>query len=319
MIGASFDARMLIDTSRNGEALHSSGAIQAALTDRPRQRACDSWCNVRDAKLGEPPSSHTRLPHVVDAYVWVKPPGESDGCSDPQCPRFDASCASDDSLGNRPFNSQSEPRPQSNEPEAPEAGELYLYQVAQLGRDVLSPEARAAVYDGPQPSPSPPRPLPPPPPPPAAPPVASTPPEPMLGTLPSTAGAPATAADAAEPVLVALSDALRAHTFLAAAILLLGCLGARPHLSAGIAAGLGCHSFSGCWRARGAMKPSRLATAELHDEAASGGLHHDRIDHLQNRLTSRCEQVPQLGVEPWDWGAPPAVDAPVGWSEEAVV
>ena len=37
------------------------------------------WCNVDGAGLGEPPRAAPAA--HLDAYVWVKPPGESDGAS----------------------------------------------------------------------------------------------------------------------------------------------------------------------------------------------------------------------------------------------
>jgi cellulose 1,4-beta-cellobiosidase len=65
----------IIDTSRNG-----------ALTSG------ESWCNAQGAGLGERPRA-SPLP-LVDAYYWIKPPGESDGTSDPGAPRYDAACGS---------------------------------------------------------------------------------------------------------------------------------------------------------------------------------------------------------------------------------
>ena len=76
----------LIDTSRNG-----LGGLRAKW---------GSWCNVDGAGLGERPRADPAA--GLDAYFWVKPPGESDGTTDPSSPRFDASCASDDSALNAP-------------------------------------------------------------------------------------------------------------------------------------------------------------------------------------------------------------------------
>lgn len=52
----------------------------------------------------------------IDAYYWLKTPGESDGCtqqlpSGGQCARFDSFCGSTDSIGSR-----------TGEPRAPVAG-----------------------------------------------------------------------------------------------------------------------------------------------------------------------------------------------------
>jgi cellulose 1,4-beta-cellobiosidase len=76
----------LIDTSRNGRGgiRHEWGA----------------WCNVRGAGLGERPAASPKP--GLDAYVWIKPPGESDGTSDPSAPRFDAQCATQDATTGAP-------------------------------------------------------------------------------------------------------------------------------------------------------------------------------------------------------------------------
>ncbi|MFD1661919.1 glycoside hydrolase family 6 protein [Streptomyces caeni] len=56
----------VIDTSRNGNGPYTQGD--------PRQR----WCNPPGRALGEAPTTRTADP-LVDAYLWVKRPGESDG------------------------------------------------------------------------------------------------------------------------------------------------------------------------------------------------------------------------------------------------
>jgi cellulose 1,4-beta-cellobiosidase len=91
----------LIDTSRNGRAGIKSKS--------------GSWCNVAGAGLGERPQA-SPVPGV-DAYLWIKPPGDSDGGSDPSAPGYDANCgaASADSL-----------------PGAPRAGQWFNAQVLQL-------------------------------------------------------------------------------------------------------------------------------------------------------------------------------------------
>ncbi|MFI8346679.1 glycoside hydrolase family 6 protein [Streptomyces sp. NPDC085596] len=60
------DKHFVIDTSRNGNGPYTEGA--------PEER----WCNPPGRALGEPPTTKTADP-MVDAYLWVKRPGESDG------------------------------------------------------------------------------------------------------------------------------------------------------------------------------------------------------------------------------------------------
>ncbi|AIR98574.1 glycoside hydrolase family 6 protein [Streptomyces glaucescens] len=56
----------VIDTSRNGNGPYTGGD--------PGER----WCNPPGRALGEPPTTRTADP-LVDAYLWIKRPGESDG------------------------------------------------------------------------------------------------------------------------------------------------------------------------------------------------------------------------------------------------
>ncbi|WP_329238643.1 glycoside hydrolase family 6 protein [Streptomyces sp. NBC_01460] len=56
----------VIDTSRNGNGPYERGD------------PAESWCNPPGRALGEPPSTRTG-DELVDAYLWVKRPGESDG------------------------------------------------------------------------------------------------------------------------------------------------------------------------------------------------------------------------------------------------
>jgi len=76
----------IIDTSRNGK-----GGIR---------KSWGSWCNVKGAGLGERPRAEPV--RGIDAYLWIKPPGESDGVSDPTQPRFDGMCAGRDALAGAP-------------------------------------------------------------------------------------------------------------------------------------------------------------------------------------------------------------------------
>ncbi|KAH8149395.1 uncharacterized protein LAJ45_06474 [Morchella importuna] len=51
------------------------------------------WCNVKGAGFGALPTTETN-DTLVDALVWVKPGGESDGTSNSTSPRFDEMCVS---------------------------------------------------------------------------------------------------------------------------------------------------------------------------------------------------------------------------------
>ncbi|KAB5590266.1 hypothetical protein CTheo_6292 [Ceratobasidium theobromae] len=54
------------------------------------------WCNFKFAGFGPRPSATTPSP-LVDAIVWVKPGGESDGTTNTTSPRYDARCTSETS------------------------------------------------------------------------------------------------------------------------------------------------------------------------------------------------------------------------------
>merc|ERR1719195_2431874 len=59
---------------------------------------CSNWCNINNSGLGRRPEAcPTGLGFDVDALVWAKTPGESDGTSDSSASRFDPKCDSADS------------------------------------------------------------------------------------------------------------------------------------------------------------------------------------------------------------------------------
>lgn len=108
MISAGFPSNigMLVDTSRNGwgganrPTAQSTSTVLDTFVDQSRidRRAHrGNWCNQRGG-VGERPQVAPVA--GIDAYVWVKPPGESDGAAslelsyDPQDPAkgFDRNC-----------------------------------------------------------------------------------------------------------------------------------------------------------------------------------------------------------------------------------
>jgi endoglucanase len=89
-----FDANMgtavatthfLIDTSRNGRGPLDVTPFGAAPYDQPAGvlggLTGGNWCNPPGAGLGLRPTANTAVP-LLDAYLWVKIPGESDGSCD---------------------------------------------------------------------------------------------------------------------------------------------------------------------------------------------------------------------------------------------
>lgn len=110
-----FDPRVIIDTSRNGAA--------------NAHHTCQAWCNQRGAGAGLIATSRTANREVVDAYFWLKTPGESDGCTEllpdgTTCLRFDQSCNSSQSLGTA-----------EGEARAPEAGQWFDLEAQELAEN----------------------------------------------------------------------------------------------------------------------------------------------------------------------------------------
>jgi cellulose 1,4-beta-cellobiosidase len=76
-----FPAHFIVDTARNGkQGIRSEWG---------------SWCNIEGAGFGTRPTTSTG-DSLIDAFVWVKPGGESDGTSDTSSSRYDAHCGSSD-------------------------------------------------------------------------------------------------------------------------------------------------------------------------------------------------------------------------------
>ncbi|KAF1939315.1 cellobiohydrolase-like protein II precursor, partial [Clathrospora elynae] len=80
---AGMPSQAIVDTSRNGVS-----GLRLEWGD---------WCNVNGAGFGVRPTSTTGA-SLVDAFVWVKPGGESDGTSDTSAKRYDSFCGKADAF-----------------------------------------------------------------------------------------------------------------------------------------------------------------------------------------------------------------------------
>jgi cellulose 1,4-beta-cellobiosidase len=133
---------MLIDTGRNGWGGPNRPTAASTSTDLntfvnaskiDKRPARGDWCNPAGAGIGERPTAAPQ-PNI-DAYVWVKPPGESDGSSSliPQGPDnpagkgFDQMC--DPNYGGNARNNNS---PTGALPNAPVSGAWFPTQFQQL-------------------------------------------------------------------------------------------------------------------------------------------------------------------------------------------
>lgn len=146
-IQAGFDANigMLIDTSRNGwggpnrptgpsTAADLNTRIDASRVDRRIHKG--NWCNPSGAGLGERPRAAPAA--GIDAYVWIKPPGESDGASQ-EIPNdegkgFDRMC--DPTYGGNPRNNNNMT---GALPNAPLSGHWFPAQFQQLLQNAYPP------------------------------------------------------------------------------------------------------------------------------------------------------------------------------------
>ncbi|EJT73809.1 hypothetical protein GGTG_07664 [Gaeumannomyces tritici R3-111a-1] len=84
-----------------GAALKTAGMPNNAIVDTGRngvqglREEWGHWCNVDGAGFGVRPTATTGST-LVDAFVWVKPGGESDGTSDSSAVRYDSFCGMSD-------------------------------------------------------------------------------------------------------------------------------------------------------------------------------------------------------------------------------
>ncbi|KAI5811773.1 exoglucanase 3 precursor [Peziza echinospora] len=79
---AGFPAHFIMDTGRN--------AVQGL------REEWGNWCNIKGTGFGVRPTTSTG-DSLFDAFVWIKPGGESDGTSDSSADRYDANCGKSDS------------------------------------------------------------------------------------------------------------------------------------------------------------------------------------------------------------------------------
>jgi endoglucanase len=75
----------VIDTSRNGDGPNNMSGYASAPYNQPASvistLASGNWCNPPSSGLGLKPTASTGVP-LLDAYLWVKTPGQSDGQCD---------------------------------------------------------------------------------------------------------------------------------------------------------------------------------------------------------------------------------------------
>ncbi|GAA3014545.1 glycoside hydrolase family 6 protein [Streptosporangium longisporum] len=129
---------MLIDTSRNGwggaarpSAPSTSNVLNTFVNESrvDRRFHAGNWCNQNGAGLGERPQASPAP--GLDAYVWIKPPGESDGASkvipNDEGKGFDQMCDPTYTGNARNGNNMS-----GALPDAPIAGQWFSAQFRQL-------------------------------------------------------------------------------------------------------------------------------------------------------------------------------------------
>ncbi len=152
--GGSGGIGMLIDTSRNGwgncvvapcpampnrptaasTSTDLNTNINASRVDRRIHKG--NWCNQAGAGLGERPRANPAT--GIDAYVWIKPPGESDGSSslipNPDGKGFDQMC--DPAYTGNPRNGNSR---SGALPNSPISGAFFPAQFQQLMANAFPP------------------------------------------------------------------------------------------------------------------------------------------------------------------------------------
>ncbi|MFF0199655.1 glycoside hydrolase family 6 protein [Streptomyces sp. NPDC005017] len=147
LVSIGFDSKlgMLIDTSRNGwggtQRPTGPGATTSVDTyvnggRYDRRIHLGNWCNQAGAGLGERPQAAPAA--GIDAYVWMKPPGESDGASkeipNDEGKGFDRMCDPTYTGNARNGNSMS-----GSLPDAPLSGQWFSAQFRQLMQNAYPP------------------------------------------------------------------------------------------------------------------------------------------------------------------------------------
>uniref|UniRef100_UPI003530212A glycoside hydrolase family 6 protein n=1 Tax=Nonomuraea sp. G32 TaxID=3067274 RepID=UPI003530212A len=136
---------MLIDTSRNGwggSARPTAPSTSTELNPFVDQSRADrrihagNWCNQNGAGLGARPTASPAA--GFDAYVWIKPPGESDGASrdipNDEGKKFDRMCDPTYTGNNLNKNNMS-----GALPDAPLSGQWFSAQFRQLLANAYPP------------------------------------------------------------------------------------------------------------------------------------------------------------------------------------
>jgi cellulose 1,4-beta-cellobiosidase len=137
--GFNSDIGMLIDTSRNGWGGPDRPTGTSTSPDpvtymnesrTDRRLNLGNWCNQSGAGLGERPQASPQA--NIDAYVWIKPPGESDGSSEfienDEGKGFDMMC-DPEFLEGTPRNNNN---PSGALPDAPLSGHWFQAQFDEL-------------------------------------------------------------------------------------------------------------------------------------------------------------------------------------------
>ncbi|MEV0379245.1 glycoside hydrolase family 6 protein [Nonomuraea sp. NPDC050643] len=136
---------MLIDTSRNGwggSARPTGPSTSTQLEDFVNQSRVDrrihagNWCNQNGAGMGARPTANPAA--GFDAYVWIKPPGESDGASrdipNDEGKKFDRMCDPTYTGNSLNGNNMS-----GALPDAPLSGQWFSAQFRQLLQNAYPP------------------------------------------------------------------------------------------------------------------------------------------------------------------------------------